>query len=60
MGPDAIDNVHVKVEDFGVCDAIMETKKAVYVFKFKFNRSAKAAIRQIHEKGYANAYFRYD
>ena len=28
----------------------------VYVFEFKFNRSAKAAIRQIREKGYADAY----
>ena len=34
----------------------METKKAVYVFEFKFNKSAKAAIRQIREKGYADAY----
>ena len=41
---------------FGYADAIMETKKAVYVFEFKFNRTAKAAIRQIREKGYADAY----
>ncbi len=41
---------------FGYADAIVETKKAVYVFEFKFNRSAKAAIRQIREKGYADAY----
>ena len=34
----------------------METKKAAYVFEFKFNKSAKAAIRQIREKGYADAY----
>ena len=40
----------------GYADAIVETKKAVYVFEFKFNRSAKAAIRQIREKGYADAY----
>ena len=41
---------------FGYADAIVETKKAVYVFEFKFNKSAKAAIRQIREKGYADAY----
>ena len=41
---------------FGYADAIVETKKAVYVFEFKFNRSAKAAIRQIRERGYAAAY----
>ncbi len=40
----------------GNADAIVETKKAVYVFEFKFNRSAKAAVRQIREKGYADAY----
>jgi hypothetical protein len=41
---------------FGYADAIVETKKAVYVFEFKFNKSAKAAIRQIRDKGYADAY----
>ncbi|MBQ3345050.1 MAG: AAA family ATPase [Kiritimatiellae bacterium] len=41
---------------FGYADAIVVTKKAVYVFEFKFNKSAKAAIRQIREKGYADAY----
>jgi len=40
----------------GYADAIVETKKAVYVFEFKFNKSAQAAIRQIREKGYADAY----
>ena len=40
----------------GYADAIVETKKAVYVFGFKFNKSAKSAIRQIREKGYADAY----
>ena len=41
---------------FGYADAIIETKKSVYVFEFKFNRSAKAAIRQIREKGYADEF----
>ena len=40
----------------GTADAIVETRKAVYVFEFKFNKSAKVAIRQIREKGYADAY----
>lgn len=40
----------------GYADAITETKKFVWVFEFKFNKSAKAAVRQIREKGYAAAY----
>ena len=28
----------------------------MWVFEFKFNKSANAAIRQIREKGYADAY----
>ena len=45
-----------KASAFGYADAIVETKSAVYVFEFKFNRSAKAAVRQVREKGYADAY----
>ena len=40
----------------GYADAIVETRKFVWVFEFKFNKSAKAAIRQIREKGYAAQY----
>ena len=40
----------------GYADAIIETPKFVWVFEFKFNKSAKAAIRQIREKGYADPY----
>ena len=40
----------------GYADAIIETGKFVWVFEFKFNRSAQAAVRQIREKGYADAY----
>ena len=40
----------------GYADAIIETKKFVWVFEFKFNKSANAAVRQIREKGYAAAY----
>ena len=41
---------------FGYADAIIETRKFVWVFEFKFNKSAGAAIRQIREKGYADQY----
>ena len=41
---------------FGYADAIVETKKFVWVFEFKYQKSAKAAVRQIREKGYADAY----
>ena len=40
----------------GSADAVIETGKFVWVFEFKFNRSANAAVRQIREKGYADAY----
>ena len=38
---------------FGYADAVIETPGAVYVFEFKYRKSAKAAIRQIRERGYA-------
>ena len=41
---------------FGYADAIIETRQFVWVFEFKFNKSANAAVRQIREKGYADAY----
>ncbi len=37
-------------------DAILETEKAVYVFEFKFNRSAREALEQCRRKNYAAAY----
>ena len=40
----------------GYADAIVETPKFVWVFEFKYQKSAKAAIRQIREKGYADLY----
>ena len=40
----------------GYADAIVETRKFVWVFEFKFNKSANAAVRQIREKGYAEQY----
>ena len=39
---------------FGYADAVIETPKAVCVFEFKYAKSAKAAIRQIRERGYAD------
>ena len=41
---------------FGYADAIIETKTFVWVFEFKFNKSAKAAVGQIRAKGYADQY----
>ena len=38
---------------FGYADAVIETPTDVYVFEFKYRKSAKAAIRQIRERGYA-------
>ncbi len=38
----------------GYADAVIETPSAVYVFEFKYGKSAKAAIRQIRERGYAD------
>ena len=38
---------------FGYADAVIETSTDVYVFEFKYRKSAKAAIRQIRERDYA-------
>jgi len=40
----------------GFADAVVETRRGVWVFEFKFNRSAASAIRQIRERGYADAW----
>ena len=39
---------------FGYADAVIETPKEVCVFEFKYRRSAKAAIKQIRDRGYAD------
>jgi hypothetical protein len=39
---------------FGYADAVIETPQAVCVFEFKYAKSAKAAIRQIRQRGYAD------
>ncbi len=38
----------------GYADAVIETQANVYVFEFKYRKSAKSAIRQIRERGYAD------
>ena len=40
----------------GRADAIVQTAKEVYIFEFKFNKTAQEAIAQIHKKGYASRY----
>lgn len=40
----------------GRSDLIVETQKYVYIFEFKVDSSAEAAIRQIEEKGYSRPY----
>ena len=37
-------------------DAVMRTKKAIYVIEFKYNRSAEEALAQLREKHYADAF----
>ncbi len=51
----AMDGAHVTAEREtanGRIDAIVETKDAVYIFEFKYDRSAQEAFDQIREKGY--------
>ena len=38
----------------GYADAVIETPDAVYVLEFKYRRSARTAIRQIRDRGYAD------
>lgn len=40
----------------GRADAVVKTKDYIYVFEFKLNGNAEAAIRQIDEKGYLIPY----
>lgn len=37
----------------GNIDAVIELASGVWIFEFKFNRSAEEALRRIHEKNYA-------
>jgi PD-(D/E)XK nuclease superfamily len=40
----------------GRADAVVETATDIFIFEFKFNRTAAEAMAQIHAKGYANKY----
>ena len=45
-----------KEQSQGRVDCIVETPQYVYVFEFKLDGTAEAALQQIDEKGYARAY----
>jgi hypothetical protein len=40
----------------GRADCVVETEKFVYIFEFKRDKSAREALRQIDERGYAKPY----
>ena len=49
--------VHAEVHSSrGRADCILETDKFVYIFEFKVDKSAKEALEQIEERGYAAPY----
>ncbi len=39
-------------------DAVLETKKGIYVFEFKYGRSARAALEQCRTRNYAAAFMK--
>ncbi len=45
-----------KEQSQGRLDCIVETDKYVYIFEFKLDGTAEAALKQIEEKGYARPY----
>ncbi|SEH22980.1 ATP-binding protein [Selenomonas sp. KH1T6] len=49
--------VHAEVHSSrGRADCVLETDKFVYIFEFKVDKSAREALEQIEEKGYAAPY----
>ncbi|MBC5645141.1 ATP-binding protein [Parabacteroides sp. BX2] len=40
----------------GRADAVVKTKESIYIFEFKLNGSAEAALKQINDKGYLIPY----
>ncbi len=40
----------------GRVDAILKADKHIYIFEFKHDQSADIALKQIHDKGYANQF----
>ena len=47
---------HEKETSKGRADCVIETPKDVYIFEFKLDDSADAALQQIRDKGYAKEY----
>ena len=45
-----------KEQSYGRLDCCVETPKHIYIFEFKLDGSAEAALRQIEEKGYATEF----
>ena len=45
-----------KEQSQGRVDCIVETDKYIYIFEFKLDGTAAAALKQIEEKGYARPY----
>ena len=55
----ALCGYHVEIESHtnkGRMDMTIKTKDYIYIFEFKFNKSAEEALAQIDEKGYAEPY----
>jgi hypothetical protein len=51
--------LYVKVEQhtsFGRLDMVVTTARHIYIFEFKVNSTAEAALKQIDEKHYADPY----
>ena len=55
----ALCGYHVQIEEHtnkGRMDMTVQTNDYVYIFEFKFNKSAEEALAQIDEKGYAERF----
>ena len=55
----ALCGYHVEIESHtnkGRMDMTIKTKDYIYIFEFKFNKSAEEALTQIDEKGYAEPF----
>ena len=55
----ALCGYHVEIEihtNKSRMDMTVKTKDHIYIFEFKFNKSAEEALAQINEKGYAEPF----
>ncbi|WP_407443329.1 PD-(D/E)XK nuclease domain-containing protein, partial [Fibrobacter sp.] len=55
----ALCGYHVQIEEHtnkGRMDMTVQTSDYIYIFEFKFNKSAEEALAQIDEKGYADRF----